>query len=67
MWNQDMDEVYKPTDVKSAYDPGCVCLFCAKNVPLEKTEEAFAKHEPNCEWVKHTRTDWEHWGKDGRK
>jgi hypothetical protein len=43
------------------YKPMCVCLFCAKSVPLEKTEEAFAQHEPNCEWVKHTRTNWEHW------
>lgn len=49
------------------YEPMCVCLYCAKSVPLEKTEEAFAKHEPNCAWVYHTRTNWKDWGKDGRQ
>lgn len=43
------------------YEPMCVCLFCAKIVPLEKTEEAFIQHEPNCEWVRHTRTNWVYW------
>jgi hypothetical protein len=38
------------------YKPMCVCLYCAKNVSLEKTEEAFAQHEPNCEWVRATRS-----------